>query len=282
MMGPPGTGKTMLARRLPGLLPQLTMDEALETAAVYSINGQPRDNWLTRPFRAPHHTASAAALVGGGSNPGPGEISLAHHGVLFLDELPEFDRRVLEVLREPLETGHITISRAARQADFPARFQLITAMNPCKCGWLGDPGGRCRCTSEQVEKYRGRISGPLLDRIDMHVEVPRMGFEDMQGPRGECSALVRERVAVTRARQLQRSGMLNSRLTHQQIDAVCILDDSDRQLLQQAMGRLQLSARAYHRILKLARTIADLDAAGNIRTPHLTEAINYRKLDRAL
>jgi magnesium chelatase family protein len=200
--------------------------------------------------------------------------------VLFLDELPEFDRRVLEVLREPLETGHITISRAARQADFPARFQLVAAMNPCKCGWLGDPSGRCHCTSEQVMKYRNRISGPLLDRIDMHVEVPRMGFDEMQGPQGECSTRVRERVTATRHIQLQRNGVLNSQLTHQQIDAVCILTEPDRRLLQQAMGKLQLSARAYHRILKLARTIADMDAAENIRTPHLMEAVNYRKLDR--
>jgi magnesium chelatase family protein len=220
------------------------------------------------------------ALVGGGTTPGPGEISLAHNGVLFLDELPEFDRRVLEVLREPLESGHITISRAARQAEFPARFQLLGAMNPCKCGWLGDPSGRCHCTSEQVLKYRGKISGPLLDRIDMHVEVPRLGFDDMQGPQGECSASVRNRVTATRNVQLHRNGTLNSRLKHQQIDTVCILNESNRILLQQAMTKLQLSARAYHRILKLARTIADMDEAENIQTQHLMEAINYRKLDR--
>ena len=282
LLGPPGTGKSLLASRLPGILPEMSEADALEAAAIQSISGRPIDTarWKRRPFRAPHHTASAVALVGGGSNPGPGEISLAHHGVLFLDELPEFDRRVLEVLREPLETGHITISRAARQADFPARFQLVAAMNPCKCGWLGDPSGRCHCTSEQVMKYRNRISGPLLDRIDMHVEVPRMGFDEMQGPQGECSTRVRERVTATRHIQLQRNGVLNSQLTQQQIDAVCILTEPDRRLLQQAMGKLQLSARAYHRILKLARTIADMDAAENIRTPHLMEAINYRKLDR--
>jgi magnesium chelatase family protein len=284
LLGPPGTGKSLLASRLPGILPEMSESEALETAAIQSISGRPIDtgNWRHRPFRAPHHTASAVALVGGGGNPGPGEISLAHNGVLFLDELPEFDRRVLEVLREPLESGHITISRAARQAEFPARFQLLAAMNPCKCGWLGDPSGRCHCTSEQVMKYRGRISGPLLDRIDMHVEVPRLAFDDMQGPPGECSASVRERVTVARNMQLQRNGTLNGRLTHRQIDTVCRLNESDRILLQQAMHKLQLSARAYHRILKLARTIADMDTAENIRTRHLTEAINYRMLDRSL
>ena len=282
LLGPPGTGKSLLASRLPGILPEMSESEALETAAIQSICGRPIDagNWKHRPFRAPHHTASGVALVGGGTNPGPGEISLAHNGVLFLDELPEFDRRVLEVLREPLESGHITISRAARQAEFPARFQLLGAMNPCKCGWLGDPSGRCHCTSEQVLKYRGKISGPLLDRIDMHVEVPRLGFDDMQGPQGECSASVRIRVTATRNVQLHRNGTLNSRLTHQQIDTVCTLNESDRILLQQAMTKLQLSARAYHRILKLARTIADMDEAENIQTRHLMEAINYRKLDR--
>jgi len=282
LLGPPGTGKSLLASRLPGILPEMSETEALEAAAIQSISGRPIDtaHWKRRPFRAPHHTASAVALVGGGSNPGPGEISLAHHGILFLDELPEFDRRVLEVLREPLESGHISISRAARQADFPARFQLVAAMNPCKCGWLGDPSGRCHCTSEQVMKYRSRISGPLLDRIDLHVEVPRMAFDDMQGPGGECSARVRARVTAARHTQLQRNGTLNSRLTHQQIDAACSLTEADRRLLQQAMGKLQLSARGYHRILKLARTIADMDAAQAIRTQHLMEAINYRKLDR--
>jgi magnesium chelatase family protein len=281
-LGPPGTGKSLLASRLPGILPEMDENEALEAAAIQSISGRHIDvaNWTCRPFRAPHHTASAVALVGGGTNAGPGEISLAHNGVLFLDELPEFDRRVLEVLREPLESGHITISRAARQADFPARFQLVAAMNPCRCGWLGDPSGRCHCTSEQVQKYRSRISGPLLDRIDMHIEVPRIGLDEMQGPYGEASCSVRERVAKARCLQLQRNQTVNSRLTSQQIDTVCVLADADRNLLQQAMTRLQLSPRAYHRILKLARTIADMDESATIQTHHLTEAINYRKLDR--
>jgi len=282
MLGPPGTGKSLLASRLPGILPELTESEALEAAALRSICGLSIDpaRWRRRPFRAPHHTASAVALVGGGSSPRPGEISLAHHGVLFLDELPEFDRRVLEVLREPLESGHIMISRAALQAEFPARFQLIGAMNPCHCGWLGDPSGRCRCTSEQIQRYRNRISGPLLDRIDMHVEVPRLAIEAMNGPRGECSVLVRERVTKTRDIQLQRNHTLNSRLTHRQIDAVCVLDRNNQLLLQRAIEQLQLSARAYHRILKLARTIADMNEAEHIATRDLTEAINYRRLDR--
>ena len=281
-LGPPGTGKSLLAGRLPGILPEMTEAEALETAAITSVSGKPVDTryWKRRAFRAPHHTASAVALVGGGSSPRPGEISLANNGVLFLDELPEFDRRVLEVLREPLESGHIVISRAAQHAEFPARFQLVAAMNPCSDGWLGDPSGRCHCTSEQVQRYRNRISGPLLDRIDMHVEVPRLSFDEMKGLKGECSAVVRDRVIATRAIQLQRNNTLNSQLTHQQIDEICALKKADQLLLQQALEKLQLSARAYHRILKLARTIADMDNTTSIKTHHLTEAINYRKLDR--
>jgi len=282
LVGPPGTGKTLLASRLPGILPTMSDQEALEAAAVKSICGLPLDiaRWRERAFRAPHHTASAAALVGGGSRPRPGEISLAHNGVLFLDELPEFDRRVLEVLREPMETGHVVVSRAAQQAEFPARFQLVAAMNPCHCGYLGDSSGRCHCTSEQVQRYRNRISGPLLDRIDMHIEVPRLSFAEMQGKKSDGSAVVRERVITARNIQLQRNSLLNSQLTHEQIDCVCALHKSDQQLLQHAMEKLRLSARAYHRILKLARTLADMDATSEIKTTHLTEAITYRKLDR--
>ncbi len=282
MIGPPGTGKSLLASRLPGILPEMTETEALEAAAITSVSGKPVDtqHWKRRAYRAPHHTASAVALVGGGSNPCPGEISLAHHGVLFLDELAEFDRRVLEALREPLESGRIMISRAARHAEFPARFQLIAAMNPCPCGYLGDQSGRCRCTEEQVLRYRNKISGPLMDRIDMHVEVPRLAYDAINGPEGECSTAVRERVTKVREIQIQRGSILNSQLAHKMIAAVCSLKRSDQLLLQQAMDKLQLSARSYHRILKLARTIADMDASPAINTAHLTEAINYRKMDR--
>ena len=284
MLGPPGTGKSLLASRLPGILPEMTEDEALQAAAIRSICGQPVStaNWKCRAFRAPHHTASAVALVGGGSNPAPGEISLAHHGVLFLDELPEFDRRVLEVLREPLESGRIMISRAARQAEFPAQFQLIAAMNPCPCGYSGDPSGRCHCNIDQIERYRRRISGPLLDRIDLHVEVPRLAFEELDGPGGECSAAVRTRVAQARQRQLQHTGVLNSRLDNAQLQSVCTVEHSTRLLLQRAMEQLRLSARAYHRILKVARTIADLEDREQIDERHLSEAINYRRLDRKI
>jgi magnesium chelatase family protein len=257
--------------------------EALESAALASISdhGFTAADWGRRPFRAPHHTASAVALVGGGSLPRPGEISLAHHGVLFLDELPEFDRRVLEVLREPLESGHVTISRAARQAQFPARFQLVAAMNPCPCGYLGHSSGRCRCTEEQVLRYRARISGPLLDRIDMHVEVPSLPHEALhRAGDGESSAAVRTRVIAARERQTTRNGKPNSQLGQQEIKKSCTLAPPDAMLLEQAMERLGLSARAYHRILKVARTIADLADSDAILTPHLTEAIGYRRLDR--
>ncbi len=285
-MGPPGTGKSMLASRLPGILPELSESEALEAAAVRSVSGLiafDLARWRERPFRSPHHTASGVALVGGGSNPRPGEISLAHLGVLFLDELPEFDRRVLEVLREPLESGRIHISRAARQAEFPARFQLIAAMNPCPCGYLGDPGGRCHCTAEQVLRYRARISGPLLDRIDLHVEVPRLAPGQLgatEDVAGEGSAEVRERVAAARGRSVVRAGKPNSFLTTAEVNRHCRPDESGRHLLEQAMQRLGLSARAYHRVLKVARTIADLAGVEVITAAHLGEAVGYRRLDR--
>ncbi|MFZ1641849.1 MAG: YifB family Mg chelatase-like AAA ATPase [Candidatus Contendobacter sp.] len=285
LIGPPGTGKTMLASRLPGIMPPLTEAEALETAAIASISAQGLDlkQWGVRPFRAPHHTASGVALVGGGGQPRPGEISLAHHGVLFLDELPEYDRRVLEVLREPLESGRITISRAARQADFPARFQLVAAMNPCPCGYLGDAERRCACGQEQVRRYRARVSGPLIDRIDLHIEVPRLAHRVLRGDVvEESSATVRARVCVARDRQLQRAGKPNSALGVREIERYCTLSENDHRLLEQALERLGLSPRAYHRILKVARTIADLAGSDSIKTPHLTEAISYRALDRSL
>lgn len=284
LVGPPGTGKTMLASRLPGLLPPMAEAEAVETAALASITGrfEPAD-WGRRPFRAPHHTASGVALVGGGSQPRPGEVSLAHGGVLFLDELPEFDRRVLEVLREPLEAGTITVSRAARQAEFPARFQLVAAMNPCPCGYLGHPNARCRCTSEQVERYRARISGPLLDRIDLHVEVPPLPREAFHGPADEeDSATVRARVIAARNRQLARAGKANHALGNRELERDCALTAGDATLLDRAIDQLSLSARAYHRILRVARTIADLDKQERIANHHLTEAIGYRRLDRPL
>ncbi|MBK8816493.1 MAG: YifB family Mg chelatase-like AAA ATPase [Methylococcaceae bacterium] len=285
LLGPPGTGKSMLASRLPTILPQLTEKQAQESAAIASISDQGLNvaNWLKPPYRAPHHTASAPALVGGGSNPKPGEISLAHNGTLFLDELPEFDRKVLEVLREPLETGHITISRAARQVDFPARFQLVAAMNPCPCGYLGDASGRCHCTSEQVIRYRARVSGPLLDRIDMHLEVPRISHEVLRkgSPQGEeSSASIRQRVVAARNRAIARSGKANAGLSAKEVKQICHLSEQGHQILEQAMDKFGLSHRAYHRILKVARTIADLAESETISVVHLSEAIGYRKLDR--
>ena len=284
MIGPPGSGKTMLAARLPGILPPMSQQEALASAALQSLGSAGFDvrNWRRRPFRAPHHTASGVALVGGGSQPRPGEISMAMHGVLFLDELPEFDRRVLEVLREPLESGRISVSRAARQADFPAQFQLVAAMNPCMCGFLGHYSGRCRCTPDQVLRYRGKISGPLLDRIDIQIEVPAVAAEDLSRAKsGDSSGQIRERVEKARAKMIARQEKENARLTTREIDDYCAPDDKGATLLKQAISRLGLSARGYHRILKVARTIADLAGVERISDAHVAEAIQYRRFDRA-
>ncbi len=286
MMGPPGSGKSMLATRLPGILPSLDEEEALQSAAVRSVAGLGLDpaQWRQRPFRAPHHTASGVALVGGGSSPKPGEISLAHNGVLFLDELPEFDNRVLEVLREPLETGRILISRAARQAEFPADFQLVAAMNPCPCGYANDPGRACaRCSHERAARYQQRISGPLRDRIDVQIEVPALPRgELLDGLRAqaECSADVRARVTAAWQRQLERQGAANARLAQGALHTHCALSAAGETLLTTAIDHLGLSARAFHRILRVARTVADLDAAERIAEHHLSEAIAYRRLDR--
>ncbi|WP_369942480.1 YifB family Mg chelatase-like AAA ATPase [Xanthomonas medicagonis] len=284
LIGSPGCGKTLLASRLPGILPEASEAEALETAAIASVSGRGLDpsRWRQRPYRAPHHTASAVSLVGGGTHPRPGEISLAHHGVLFLDELPEWNRHALEVLREPLESGQVTVSRAARSAEFPARFQLVAAMNPCPCGWAGDPSGRCRCSDESIRRYRARISGPLLDRIDLHVEVARLPPQALRAdaPPGETSAAVRERVEQARQRQQARAGRPNGQLGHSETLRDCRLQARDEALLEQAIDRLRLSARSLHRILRVARTIADLDGSERIGTAHLTEAIAYRQLDR--
>ncbi len=280
MVGPPGTGKSMLAQRLPGILPPMSDDEALESAAVLSLTGQfAPQRWATRVFRAPHHSASGAALVGGGSVPKPGEISLAHRGVLFLDELPEFDRHVLEVLREPLESGRITISRAARQVDFPARFQLVAAMNPCPCGYLGHRSRPCGCTPALVRRYQERISGPLLDRIDLRVDVPSLTDRELLDPSdGESSAQVAQRVALAHRRAMNRQGCANALLTGAGIDRLCRLQAPVRQLLHAAAGRLGWSARAFHRVLKVARTIADLDGTDELAAAHVAEAIQYRRL----
>ena len=305
--GPPGTGKSMLAQRLPSLLPPLSEDEALEVATVASIAGRfIPERWGERPFRAPHHTASGVALVGGGSDPRPGEISLAHHGVLFLDELPEWERRVLEALREPLESGVIHISRAARQSTFPAQFQLVAAMNPCPCGWLGHASGRCHCTPDRIARYRSRVSGPLLDRIDLAIDVPAVPPESLALNAGiarrsrsegsdvavaepeirtretvESSATVRVRVERARERQRDRQGKANARLSPAEVAAHCVPEADAEDLLARAMTRLALSARAYHRVLKVARTIADLAGCERINTTHVAEAIGYRRMDAA-
>jgi magnesium chelatase family protein len=276
--GPPGTGKTLLASRLPGLLPPLDEQEALEVAAIHSVASHtPLSAWPQRPFRTPHHSASGPALVGGGSRPQPGEITLAHHGVLFLDELPEFDRKVLEVLREPLESGQIVIARARDKVRFPARFQLVAAMNPCPCGHLGDPSGRCRCSSEQIQRYRSKLSGPLLDRIDLHLSVPRETTRlDANAEPGPNSTELTAQVVQARQQQLARQGCANAHLDLNGVQQHCSLQGEDRQWLENACERLGLSLRAAHRVLKVARTLADLDSAAHISRSHLGEALQYR------
>ena len=286
MSGPPGTGKSLLAHCLPGILPPLDMNEALEVASLYSVSNQPqRPYFTTRPFRQPHHTSSGVALVGGGSHPKPGEISLAHNGVLFLDEIPEFNRKVLDVMREPLETGQISISRAAQQVDYPAKFQLVAAMNPCPCGYLKQPNKRCsECTESKALKYQSSVSGPLLDRIDMQIEVPPLprGLLSANTNASENSQLVKSRVEQARRKQITRQGCSNAHLTQKQLAQFCPLDQPLSQLLEEALEKLGLSARAYHRILKVARTIADLANSDHIEKPHLLEALGYRQLERRI
>ena len=285
MMGPPGTGKSMLASRLPGILPPLEEADALEVASIHSIAQQSNQftQWLKRPFRSPHHTASGVALVGGGSNPKPGEISLAHQGVLFLDELPEYSRKVLDVLREPMESGEIWISRASSQVRFPARFQLVAAMNPCPCGYLGDSKGRCNCTEDQIGRYQSQTSGPLLDRIDLHIEVPMVTSEQLYSTKKEeSSAEIQQRVIAARKMQLQRQQKSNALLQGTELETRCKLSEEGKQLMQRALDKLGLSARASHRVLKVARTIADLAGDAEINNQHLAESLSYRRLDRRI
>jgi len=291
MIGPPGSGKTMLAKRLPTILPDMTLEEAIETTKIHSVAGRlPPDTALiaTRPFRAPHHTISDAGLIGGGHVPRPGEVSLAHNGVLFLDELPEFKKNVLEVMRQPLEDGRVTIARASLSLTYPARFMLAAAMNPCPCGYSTDPNNECSCTPPQIQRYLSRISGPLLDRIDIHIEVPAVRYQDLSSKvSGESSAVVRRRVEQARRIQLERFQgrrrvYCNAHMESKEIRAFCRVDDRGQELLKMAITRLGLSARAYDRILKVARTIADLEGAERIQPEFISEAIQYRSLDRNL
>jgi len=280
LVGPPGTGKSMLASRLPGVMPCMTLEEALETASVASISsgGFDVNAFHSRPFRSPHHTSSGVALVGGGGQPKPGEVSLAHNGVLFLDELPEFTRHVLDVLREPIENGQITISRAAQQADFPARIQLVAAMNPCPCGYFGDEREPCRCTPDQIGRYQSRVSGPLLDRVDIQINVQRVAYDQLRSDaeQGESSAAVRRRVEQAHDLQLKRCGKSNARLSNKEVEKYCSLDEAQHRWLAAALDKFNLSARAIHRTLKVARTIADMENAGDIQANHLKEALSYR------
>lgn len=277
MAGSPGIGKSMLAQRLPGLLPALNRDQAIEVAAMASVCGLDAQFSMVPPFRAPHHSASVAALVGGGASPRPGEISLAHHGVLFLDELPEFDRRVLESLREPMETGVVSIARAARTLTFPAEFQFLAAMNPCPCGYLGHPSIACTCSPERVDRYRAKLSGPLLDRIDLQITLPPPAHDWMDAPREEDSATVRRRVQQARQVQLSRAGHPNAKLSASEIGSLCVLPRDGKQLIHKAMQRWNWSARTVDRVLRVARTIADLASEPNIQLEHLTEASQYRQ-----